>query len=60
MLTKANNNIHLTLDDIVQMTLQVGEKWAVAHAERLLALIRQIGRDSILRFPNHGIGGLHA
>jgi uncharacterized protein len=45
MLTKTNNNIHLTLDDIIQMTLQVGEEWAIAHAERLLALIRQIGED---------------
>jgi len=35
----------LTLDDIIQMTLEVGEDWAVAHAERLLALIEQIGAD---------------
>jgi HD superfamily phosphodiesterase len=34
--------VRLTLDDIVQMTLQVGEDWAVAHAKRLLALIEQI------------------
>jgi HD superfamily phosphodiesterase len=32
----------LTLDDIIQMTQQVGEEWAVAHAKRLLALIEQI------------------
>ena len=35
--------IQLTLDDIIQMTQQVGEDWAVAHAKRLLALIEQIG-----------------
>lgn len=35
----------LTLDDIIQMTLDVGEDWAVAHAERLLELIQQIGAD---------------
>lgn len=35
----------LTLDDIIQMTLEVGEDWAVAHAERLLKLIEQIGAD---------------
>lgn len=35
----------LTLDDIIQMTLEAGEDWAVAHAERLLALIQQIGAD---------------
>ena len=35
----------LTLDDIIQMTLEVGEDWAVSHAERLLVLIEQIGAD---------------
>jgi HD superfamily phosphodiesterase len=35
----------LTLDDVIQMTLQAGENWAVAHAKRLLELIRQIGAD---------------
>src|SRR5215208_3688419 len=33
----------LTPEDIIQMTQQVGEKWAVAHAKRLLALIEKIG-----------------
>jgi uncharacterized protein len=33
----------LTLDDIIRMTQEVGENWAVAHARRLLALIQQIG-----------------
>ena len=37
--------ILLTLDDIIQMTLDVGEDWAVAHAERLLRLIETIGAD---------------
>lgn len=35
----------LTLDNVVQMTLQVGENWAVTHAKRLLELIKQIGVD---------------
>jgi HD superfamily phosphodiesterase len=35
----------LTLDDIVKMTLQVGEQWAIAHAKRLIELIKQIGAD---------------
>ena len=37
--------VRLTLDDIVQMTLQVGEDWAIAHAKRLIELIKQIGAD---------------
>jgi len=37
--------VNLTLDDIIQMTLEVGEDWAVAHAKRLLKLIEQIGMD---------------
>lgn len=32
----------LTLDDIIQMTMEVGEDWAVAHAKRLLELVKQI------------------
>ena len=36
---------HWTLDDIVEMTLRVGEEWAIAHAERLFVLIQQIGKD---------------
>ena len=35
----------LTLDDIVQMTMDVGEDWAVAHAKRLLVLVKQISSD---------------
>jgi HD superfamily phosphodiesterase len=34
--------VNLTLDDIIQMTLEVGEDWAVSHAERLLWLVEQI------------------
>lgn len=34
-----------TLDNIIQMTLADGEGWAVAHARRLLELIRQIGEE---------------
>jgi len=36
---------HLTLDDIIQMTMQVGEDWAVAHAKRLIELVKQISTD---------------
>ncbi len=32
----------LNLDDIIQMTLRDGEGWAVAHAKRLIELIKQI------------------
>ena len=35
----------LTLDDIIQMTMQVGEDWAVAHAKRLLELVKQISGE---------------
>ena len=35
----------LKIDDIIQMTLKVGEDWAIAHAKRLLKLIELIGRD---------------
>ena len=35
----------LTLEDIIQMTREVGEAWAVAHAKRLLELIKQIGAE---------------
>jgi HD superfamily phosphodiesterase len=37
--------IPLTLDEIIQMTLQIGENWAVAHAKRLIELSKQIGGD---------------
>ena len=35
----------LTLDDVIQLTFDVGEDWAVAHAKRLLELGRQISAD---------------
>lgn len=38
-------DMQLTLDDIIQLTLEVGEDWAVSHAERLLRLVEQIGVD---------------
>ena len=34
--------VSLSLDDIVQMTLDVGEDWAVAHAKRLIELVKRI------------------
>ena len=34
---------HFTLDDIIHMTREVGDDWAVAHARRLLELIKMIG-----------------
>jgi uncharacterized protein len=36
---------NLTLSDIIQMTQQEGEGWAVPHARRLMELIREIGAD---------------
>lgn len=36
----------LTFDDIIQMTMQVGEDWAVAHAKRLIELVKQISADT--------------
>jgi HD superfamily phosphodiesterase len=42
--------LKLTLDDIIQMTLDVGEDWAVSHAERLLVLIDQISPDISYNF----------
>jgi HD superfamily phosphodiesterase len=38
-------NVGLALADIIQMTLQNGENWAVAHAKRLIELVKQIGTD---------------
>ena len=35
----------LAIDDIIKMTMDVGEDWAVAHAKRLLVLVKQICRD---------------
>ncbi len=35
----------LTLNDIIQTTMQVGEDWAVAHAKRLIELVKQISMD---------------
>lgn len=39
-------DIQFTLKDIIQMTFDVGEDWAIAHAKRLLELIHQIGTDT--------------
>jgi HD superfamily phosphodiesterase len=35
----------LTLDDIIQMTVDTGEDWAVAHAKRLIELVKQISGE---------------
>lgn len=35
----------LTFDDIIQMTMHVGEDWAIAHAKRLIELVKQISSD---------------
>jgi len=43
--------VRLTLDDIIQLTLQVGENWAVAHAKRLIELTQQIGAE--LPYDSH-------
>jgi HD superfamily phosphodiesterase len=36
----------LTLNDIIDMTMQVGEDWAIAHAKRLIELVKQISADT--------------
>jgi uncharacterized protein len=41
----------LTFDDIIQMTVQVGEDWAIAHAKRLIELVKQISGD--LSYDTH-------
>ena len=38
--------VHITLDDIIEMTRCAGDDWAVAHAKRLLKLVEQIGVDA--------------
>lgn len=35
----------LTLTDIIKMTLEAGEDWAIAHARRLIELVKQISVD---------------
>jgi HD superfamily phosphodiesterase len=40
------STVKFTLDDIIQMTLDVGEDWAVSHAERLIKLIEHIGEGT--------------
>jgi HD superfamily phosphodiesterase len=35
----------LPLSDIIQMTQKVGDNWAVAHAKRLIELVKQISLD---------------
>ena len=34
-----------TIEDIIQKTAQVGEDWAIAHAKRLIELVKQISGD---------------
>lgn len=35
----------ITIEDIIRMIVQAGEEWAIAHAKRLIELVRQIGVD---------------
>ena len=35
----------MILDDVIQITLQNGGGWAIAHAQRLLVLIQEIGQN---------------
>jgi uncharacterized protein len=37
--------VSFTIDDIIQMTLRVGEEWALSHARRLIELVKQISVD---------------
>lgn len=41
------DNDTLTLSEIELLTFQKGEGWAVAHARRLLELIREIGAETV-------------
>ena len=50
----------LTLDVIIQMTMQVGEDWATAHAKRLLELVKQIQRGCSLRCACDEARNIHA
>jgi uncharacterized protein len=34
-----------TSDDLIQMMVQLGENWAIAHAQRLIELVKQISGD---------------
>lgn len=36
---------NLLLTDIIQMTQQVGDSWAVTHAKRLIELVKQISEE---------------
>lgn len=38
-------NTDLSLTDVIQMTQQAGESWAVTHAKRLIELVKQISID---------------
>jgi len=44
----------LAIDDIIKLTMDVGEDWAVAHAKRLLELVKHICGD--LPYDSHVIG----
>jgi len=37
--------ISYSRDEIVQMTLEAGEDWAIAQAKRLIELVKQISDD---------------
>ena len=37
----------LSIEDISRLTLQVGEDWAIAHAKRLIELVKWIGPDLV-------------
>ena len=37
--------IRLTINDITQITLHVGEDWAIAYAKRFIELVKQISAD---------------
>ncbi|MBK9601508.1 MAG: hypothetical protein IPO36_06620 [Anaerolineales bacterium] len=44
----------ISFDDIIQMTMQVGEDWAVAHAKRLIELVKLISAD--IPYDSHVMG----
>lgn len=42
MLTSEERIVYLRLEDVIHLTGQIGEDWAIAHAKRLIELIKQI------------------
>jgi HD superfamily phosphodiesterase len=42
MLTNEEHIVYLHIEDVIRLTGEIGEDWAIAHAKRLIELIKQI------------------